>query len=252
MVSFRLDNKVAVVTGASRGIGRAIARTLAEWGAEVVVVGRKIEGLAVVEDEITVAGGKAFSQVCHMGDTGAVRNLCGVIQEKYGRMDILVNNAAANPYFGEMEGVDEGVWNKTWDVNLKGPFFLIQGAIPLMKAAGGGAIVNVSSVDGVRPSHFQGVYSITKAALISMTQAYAKELARFKIRVNALLPGLTETKFASALFTNKNIHEQILSQIPLGRHAEPVEMAGAVLYLVSDASSYVTGTYIICDGGILA
>jgi NAD(P)-dependent dehydrogenase (short-subunit alcohol dehydrogenase family) len=148
-----------------------------------------------------------------------------------------------------MEGVDESIWNKTLDVNVKGPFFLIQGAIPLIKAAGGGAIVNVSSVDGVRPAHFRGVYSITKAALISMTQAYAIELARFKIRVNALLPGLTETKLASALFTNKDIHEMFLSRIPLGRHAEPTEMAGAVLYLVSDAASYVTGTYITCDGG---
>lgn len=252
MVSFRLDNKVAVVTGASRGIGRAIALTLAEWGAEVVVASRKIDGLTGVADEIVAAGGKAFPHACHVGDTGAVRKLCDIVKEKYGRMDILVNNAAANPYFGEMEGVGEGVWNKTWDVNVKGPFFLIQGATPLMKAAGGGAIVNVSSVDGVRPSHFRGVYSITKAALISMTRAYAKELARFKIRVNALLPGLTETKFASALFTNEEIHKMFLSQIPLGRHAEPAEMAGAVLYLVSDASSYVTGTCITCDGGMLA
>jgi len=252
MVSFRLDGKVAAVTGASRGIGRAIAQVLAEHGAEVILVSRKMEGLAAAANQIIAGGGKAFPLPCHMGDIGAVRELCSRIKEKYGRLDILVSNAAANPYFGEMEGVDEAVWNKTWDVNVKGPFFLIQGVIPLMKAAGGGAIVNVASVNGVRPGLYQGVYSITKGAVITMTLAYAKELARHKIRVNALLPGLTDTRFASALFTNEAVHEAIIAQIPLGRHAEPSEMAGAVLYLVSDASSYTTGACITCDGGYLA
>jgi NAD(P)-dependent dehydrogenase (short-subunit alcohol dehydrogenase family) len=251
MVSFRLDGKVAAVTGASRGIGQAIAQTLAEYGAEVVLVSRKIEALNAVAQEITAAGGKAFPMACHMGDLGAVKQLCSSIKEKYGRLDILINNAAANPYFGEMETVDEAAWDKTLDVNLKGPFFLIQGAIPLLKAAGGGAIVNVASINGVRPRQFQGVYSITKGAVITMTQAYAKELAQHKIRVNAILPGLTDTRFASALFKNKSIHDMIIAQIPMRRHAEPSEMAGAVLYLVSDASSFTTGACIACDGGFL-
>jgi NAD(P)-dependent dehydrogenase (short-subunit alcohol dehydrogenase family) len=251
MVSFRLDGKVAAVTGASRGIGQAIAQTLAEYGAEVVLVSRKIEALNAVAQEITAAGGKAFPIACHMGDLGAVKQLCSSIKEKYGRLDILINNAAANPYFGEMETVDEAAWDKTLDVNLKGPFFLIQGAIPLLKAAGGGAIVNVASINGVRPRQFQGVYSITKGAVITMTQAYAKELAQHKIRVNAILPGLTDTRFASALFKNKSIHDMIIAQIPMRRHAEPSEMAGAVLYLVSDASSFTTGACIACDGGFL-
>lgn len=251
MVSFRLDNKVAVVTGASRGIGRAIAQTLSEQGAEVVLVSRKMEELSEAADRIRASGGKAEPMVCHMGDLGAIRDLCRGIEERYGRLDILVNNAAANPYFGEMEGIQESAWDKTWDVNVKGPFFLIQGAIAMMKAAGGGAIVNVSSVNGVRPGPFQGVYSITKGAIITMTQAYAKELARHKIRVNALLPGLTDTRFASALIKNEAIHNTVVAQVPLGRHAEPSEMAGAVLYLVSDASSYTTGACIACDGGYL-
>ncbi|MDA8306192.1 MAG: SDR family oxidoreductase [Deltaproteobacteria bacterium] len=251
MVSFRLDNKVAVVTGASRGIGRAIAQTLADRGAEVVLVSRKMEGLTAVADEIAAAGGKALPVVCHMGDISAIRDLCRRVEEKYGRLDILVNNAAANPHFGELDSVDEPAWDKTWEVNVKGPFFLVQNAIPLMKAAGGGAIVNVSSVNGIRPALYQGVYSMTKGALITMTQAYAKELARHKIRVNALLPGLTDTRFASALFKNELIHEAIVKSIPMGRHAEPSEMAGAVLYLVSDASSYTTGACIVCDGGYL-
>lgn len=252
MVSFRLDGKIAAVTGASRGIGLAIAQTLAEHGAEIVLVSRKMEGLTAAAEQIVAGGGKALPLACHMGDIGAVRELCGRIKEKYGRLDILVNNAAANPYFGELEGVDEAAWNKTWDVNVKGPFFLIQGAIPLMRAAGGGAIVNVSSVNGVSPGLYQGVYAITKGAVITMTRAYAKELARHKIRVNALLPGLTDTRFASALFTNKPVYDAVIAKIPLGRHADPSEMAGAVLYLVSDASSYTTGSCITCDGGYLA
>ncbi|MGC8492976.1 MAG: SDR family oxidoreductase [Syntrophobacteraceae bacterium] len=251
MVSFRLDGKVAVVTGASRGIGRAIAQELCDNGAEVVLVSRKMEGLAAAAEEINAGGGKAVPMVSHMGDLAAIGELCRKVEEKYGRLDILVNNAAANPHFGEMDSVEETAWDKTWEVNLKGPFFLIQKAVPLLKAAGGGAIVNVSSVNGVRPGLFQGVYSITKGAVITMTQAWAKELARHKIRVNALLPGITETRFASALFTNEMVHEKILSLVPMGRHAQPSEMAGAVLYLVSEASSYTTGACIVCDGGYL-
>ncbi|MDA3894633.1 MAG: SDR family oxidoreductase [Desulfobacteraceae bacterium] len=252
MLSFDLKDKIAVVTGASRGIGRSIAETFAEYGAEVILVSRKIESLTTAAEAITAKGGKAHPVACHMGDLNAIKALYEFIEKNYGRLDILVNNAATNPYFGEMAGVDENVWNKTFDVNLKGPFFMIQNALPLMKAAGGGAIVNVASVNGITPAQFQGVYSVTKGALITMTQAYAKELAPHKIRVNALLPGLTDTKFASALINQDEIYKYAVAQIPMGRHAEPEEMAGAVLYLVSEASSFTTGTCITCDGGYLA
>ena len=252
MLSFDLKGKIAVVTGASRGIGRSIAETFAEYGAEVILASRKIESLTTAAEAITAKGGKAHPIACHMGDLNAIKALYEFIEKTYGRLDILVNNAATNPYFGEMAGVDESVWNKTFDVNLKGPFFMIQNALPLMKAAGGGAIVNVASVNGMKPAQFQGVYSVTKGALITMTQAYAKELAPHKIRVNALLPGLTDTKFASALMNQDEIYKYAVAQIPMGRHAEPKEMAGAVLYLVSEASSFTTGTCITCDGGYLA
>ncbi len=252
MLSFDLKGKIAVVTGASRGIGRSIAETFAEYGAEVILASRKIESLTTAAEAITAKGGKAHPIACHMGDLNAIKALYEFIEKTYGRLDILVNNAATNPYFGEMAGVDESVWNKTFDVNLKGPFFMIQNALPLMKAAGGGAIVNVASVNGIKPAQFQGVYSVTKGALITMTQAYAKELAPHKIRVNALLPGLTDTKFASALMNQDEIYKYAVAQIPMGRHAEPKEMAGAVLYLVSEASSFTTGTCITCDGGYLA
>ena len=252
MVSLRLDGKIALVTGASRGIGRSIAQTLAEYGAEVILVSRKMESLTQVAEEIIGKGGKATALTCHMGDMDDIGKLFENIEKTYGRLNILVNNAATNPYFGEMTGVDTSIWDKTFDVNLKGPFFMIQKAIPLMKAAGGGAIVNVSSVNGIRPAQFQGVYSITKAAIISMTKAYAKELAAHNIRVNALLPGLTDTKFASALMKQDEIYKYVVAQIPMNRHANPEEMCGAVLYLVSDAASFTTGTHIVCDGGFLA
>ena len=165
---------------------------------------------------------------------------------------LLIHNATTNPYFGEMMGANEAVWDKTNEVNLKGPFFITQQAVRLMEKSGGGAIVNVASINGLRPMPMQGIYSITKAALISMTRAFAKELAPKNIRVNALLPGLTETHFSAALIENESIYNYALQNIPLHRHAQPGEMAGAVLYLVSDAASFTTGTCLTCDGGALA
>ncbi|RJQ86196.1 MAG: SDR family oxidoreductase [Desulfobacteraceae bacterium] len=252
MVDFRLDGKIALITGASRGIGAAIAETLAAYGAHCILVSRKIEALRQVEQKITQQGGKAESVACHMGQLVQIDALFKEIQQRHGKLHILVNNAATNPYFGEMMGADEGAYDKTFEVNLKGPFFMIQKAAQLMTDSGGGAIVNVASINGVRPAPLQGIYSMSKAALISMTKAFAKELGLRKIRVNALLPGLTQTKFAGALFTNEDIYKMAVQNIPLGRHAIPEEMAGAVLYLVSDASSFTTGTCIVCDGGSLA
>ncbi len=252
MVSFDLKDRIALVTGASRGIGRAIAETLAEHGAELIVVSRKLEKLESVAAGIRDKGGKAACFACNMGSLSDIDLLYGKICEDYGRLDILVNNAATNPYFGEMATIDEGALEKTLEVNLKGPFFMTQKAIPLMQVAGQGAVVNVSSVNGIRPAAFQGVYSITKGALITMTQAFAKELAPHHIRVNALLPGFTDTKFSSVLMQNEEIYKMVVDQIPMRRHAEPMEMVGAVLYLVSDAASYTTGACITCDGGLLA
>ncbi|MCD6281460.1 MAG: SDR family oxidoreductase [Deltaproteobacteria bacterium] len=250
-VNFSLDGKIALITGASRGIGEAIASTLAEYGAHVILTSRKQESLDKVAGKIKNSGGRATPIACHVGKLDQIESLFNEIRERFGRLDILINNAATNPYFGDMLGADEGIWDKTNEVNLKGPFFMIQHAAKLMIETGGGSIVNVASINGIRPAPLQGIYSITKAGLIMLTKAYALELADKNIRVNALLPGLTETKFAAALFQNKDIYNIALSRIPMKRHAEPLEMAGAVLYLVSDAASYTTGTCIICDGGSL-
>ncbi len=251
MVSFSLEGKVALVTGASRGIGEAIALTLAEYGAHCILASRKINDLKSVEDKIKKAGGKADSMVCHMGDIKQIEGLISGIRERFGKLNVLVNNAATNPHFGSLLGADEGMWDKTHEVNLKGPFFLIQKAAPLMEASGGGAIVNVASINGISPGLNRGIYSISKAGVILMTKAYAQELAPKKIRVNALLPGLTETKFVGALFDDETIYKEAIKNIPMGRSAKPEEMAGTVLYLASDASSFTTGATIICDGGRL-
>jgi NAD(P)-dependent dehydrogenase (short-subunit alcohol dehydrogenase family) len=252
MVDFSLKDKLAVITGASRGIGEAIASALAEYGARCILVSRKKEGLQKVKEKIERKGGRADVLACHTGNLVQINDLFEQIDTSYGRLDILINNAATNPYFGEMVTADEKAWDKTNEVNLKGPFFMTQQAAGLMVKSGGGAIVNVASINGVRPVPFQGIYSITKAGLISMTKAFAKELAAKNIRVNALLPGLTETHFTEALIKNEEIYNYAVQQIPMGRHAQPGEMAGAVLYLVSDAASFTTGACLVCDGGMLA
>ena len=249
---FNLTEKVALVSGASRGIGAAIAQILAEFGANVILTSRRAENLKEVETVILKSGNQAASMVCHNGDLVQIESLFQNIKKIHGRLDILINNAATNPFYGSVLDADEAAWDKTLDVNLKGPYFMCQHAAKLMRKNGGGSIVNVSSINGRIPMHQQSIYSITKAGLISMTQAFAKELGGDNIRVNALLPGLTDTKFASAVTQNEELMKTVLPQIPLGRIAQPSEMSGMVLFLVSDAASYVTGSTFTVDGGVLA
>jgi len=252
MTRFRLDKKIALITGASRGIGEEIASTLSEQGAHSILCSRKEDSLKTVVEKIIAKGGSAEFIQCHMGKMNEIDSMMQIIEKKHGKLDILVCNAATNPHFGEMTTADEKAWDKIMEVNVKGPFFLIQKAVPLMEKTGKGAIVNVASINGISPALFQGIYSISKAALISLTKAYAKELAMKNIRVNALLPGLTDTKFAAALISNEEIRNYAVNQIPMKRYADPKEMTGAVLYLVSDESSFTTGSLLVCDGGMLA
>ncbi len=248
---FDLTGKVALVTGASRGIGEHIAKLLAQHGAHVIVSSRKVEGCQAVVDSIKTAGGSAQAIACHIGEMDQIESIFSTISAEHGKLDILVNNAAANPYFGHVLDTDLSAFQKTVDVNIRGYFFMSTLGAKLMRDSDGGAIVNVASINGVIPGDYQGIYSITKAAVISMTKTFAKECAQFNIRVNALLPGGTDTKFASTLVNNKEILEQLMTHVPMRRIAQPEEMAGTVLYLVSNASSYTTGTAINVDGGFL-
>lgn len=246
---FDLTGKIALVTGASRGIGEEIAKLLAEQGAHVIVSSRKIEDCKVVAEEIIAAGGTAEAFACHVGKMEDISSIFEHIRSQHGRLDILINNAAANPYFGHVLDTDLAAYNKTVEVNIRGYFFMSIEAGKLMKSQGSGVIVNTASVNGLQPGDKQGIYSITKAAVINMTKTFAKECGPFGIRVNALVPGFTKTKFASALFDDPELYEKLMVDIPLRRHAEPREMAGTVLYLVSDAASYTNGECIVVDGG---
>ncbi len=247
---FDLSGKTALITGASRGIGESIARLLAAHGAHVIVTSRKIEGCETVAAAIRQSGGQATALAAHIGEPAAIDALFAALEERGIDVDILVNNAAANPYFGPMLDMGLDAYAKTADVNIRGYWYTTQQAARRMK--NGGAIVNIASINAMRPAFGQGVYSVTKAAILSMTAAWAKELALKNIRVNAVLPGLTDTKFASTITQTPQILNMILPLIPQQRVAQPNEIAPAVLYLVSAASSYVTGTHITVDGGFLA
>lgn len=247
---FDLTGKIALVSGASRGIGEEIAKLLAEQGAHVIVSSRKIEDCTAVAEGIAAAGGSAEAFACNVGNMDHIAELFTHIKNTHKRLDICVNNAATNPYFGHVLDTDLGAFNKTVEVNIRGYFFMSIEAGKLMRDNGGGAIVNTASVNALQPGPMQGIYSITKAAVVNMTKVFAKECAGLGIRCNALLPGLTKTKFAGALFSNDDIYQMAVKEIPMGRHAEPSEMAGTVLYLVSDASSFTNGECIVVDGGM--
>lgn len=247
---FDLTDKVALITGASRGIGESIARLLAEQGAHVIVSSRKEADCKAVADSIVAAGGKAEARACHIGNMADISRLFEAIKHHHGRLDICVNNAATNPYFGPILETDLTSFTKTIDVNIRGYFFMSIEAGKLMREQGRGVIVNTASINGLQPGLYQGIYSITKAAVINMTKTFAKECGPLGIRCNAILPGLTRTKFASALFEHEEIATQWQAKIPLGREAQPDEMAGTVLYLVSDAASYTNGECIVVDGGL--
>jgi NAD(P)-dependent dehydrogenase (short-subunit alcohol dehydrogenase family) len=249
---FDLSGKIALVTGASRGIGAEIAKLLARHGAHVIISSRRQADCQRVVDEIVTAGGAAEAFACHIGELEQIAALFAHVEQAHGRLDVLVNNAATNPYFGPITETDPAIFQKTVDVNIRGYFYMSSHGAKLMAQHGGGSIINIASVNGVVPGFQQGIYSITKAAVISMTKAFAVECAQAGVRCNALLPGLTDTKFASVLVNTPAILQQALAHVPMRRVAQPAEMTGAALYLASAASSYTTGSVLNVDGGYLS
>jgi NAD(P)-dependent dehydrogenase (short-subunit alcohol dehydrogenase family) len=244
-----LRDKVAIVTGSSRGIGEAIARSFAAAGAKVVLASRKLDGLEQVRAAIEEDGGEAFAFACHTGKEDQVEALVEAAVARFGRVDVLVNNAATNPYFGPMMNIDWGAWEKTFEVNVKGYFAATRAVVRHIQAQKGtGAIVNVASVAGFMAMPLQGVYAMTKAAVVSMTKTLSVELGP-DIRVNAIAPGLIETKFASALTQNDAILKHVLDRTSLKRVGQPRDVAGAALLLASDAGAYFNGAVLTVDGG---
>ena len=243
-----LSGKIALVNGASRGIGEAIARGLAANGATVVLSSRKLEGVQAVADAIDESGGKAVAKACHAGHLAEIEALMGFVRDEFGRLDILINNAATNPHFGPAAELPPGAFDKTVDVNLKGPYYMMSLAMPLMLENGSGAIVNVASIAALMSLPGQAVYSMTKAGLISLTKSFAKEYGKQGIRVNAILPGVIDTQLAQALIEDPGI-QKMLSRLPVPRAGQPDDMVAGVLYLVSDEAAYTTGTTLVMDGG---
>lgn len=244
-----LTDRVVVITGASRGIGAAIARAAAKAGATVVLASRKQEGLDAVAAEIQEAGGTALAVATHTGHPTEVEALFDRAVAEFGKVDGLVNNAATNVYFGPMLGIEEAAWDKIFEVNVKGYF---NAARAFATRAAGGAIVNIASVSGMRAAPMQGVYGMTKAAVISMTQSLSVELGPGDIRVNAIAPGLVETHFARVLVEDDAMRDWFVRRTALGRHAQPDEIAGGAVYLLSDAACYMTGQVLVLDGGMTA
>ena len=246
-----LEGKIALITGASRGIGEATARLFAEHGAHVIISSRKINDCEKVAKEINSSGESAEAYPCHIGTMEDIESIYAHIDKTHNRLDILVNNAAVSPYYGHVLETQLAAMEKTFDVNTRGTFYMSLNAANRMKEQGGGSIVTLSSVAGVRPTLNQGVYSMSKAAVLNMSQVLAKECAEFNIRSNVVIPGLTDTKLASALSQDEEKYQELLNEIPLRRMAEPLEIAKTILFLASDASSYITGTSILVDGGFL-
>lgn len=246
---FDLEGKIAIVTGSSKGIGKAIAEALAEYGAQVVVSSRSQEAVDAVADEFKAKGLEAVGIACHVGDEEQRKALISKTVDRYGGVDILINNAATNPVYAPLEGVDDPVFDKIMDVNVKACFSFAKLCFPYMKEKKKGSIINIASVEGLKPNMGLGLYGVSKAALIMLTKSQASEWGKYGIRTNAICPGLIKTKFSQALWSNEQLMKQVENHLPLRRAADPVEMAGLAVYLASDASSFTTGAILNSDGG---
>lgn len=249
--SFDLTGKIALVTGASRGIGLAIAEAYAAAGAKVVLSSRKQDGLDKAATQIQESGGEALPIAAHTGSSEAIQTMLDRVVDTWGGIDIVVNNAATNPHFGHIMTAEESHWDKILDINVKGYFRVVKACLPILKKRGQGKVINMSSVAGKEPQPMMGVYSVSKAAVLMLTKVLAAELAQDNISVNAIVPGFVKTSFSRVLWQNEMIYDKLVQAIPQRRMAEPDELTGIALYLASSASDFTTGATFVIDGGQL-
>ncbi len=248
---FNLEGKVAVITGSSKGIGKAIAKGLAENGAQVVISSRSQESCDEVVKEFESENLKAIGIACHIGKEEQRKNLIEKTIEAFGRIDILVNNAAINPVFGPIEDVSPEIFDKIMDVNVKAPWALSNLVLPHFKANKKGSIINIASVESLTPGFGLGIYSTSKAAILMLTKNQAKEWGQHGVTANAICPGLIKTKFSAALWQNEKILSKIEKSLPSARMGMPEEMVGLACLLASDAGNYMTGGVYTADGGYM-
>lgn len=248
---FNLTGKIAIITGASKGIGEAMARGIAEFGATVIVSSRKQAAVDAVAEQFQSEGLSAFGIECHVGNAEHREILVKKVMEKYGRIDILINNAGTNPYFGPIHEMPENLYQKTMDVNINSAMSLSNLVYPIMKAQGGGSIIHISSIEGFHATKLMAAYNISKTALIMLGKNQAIEWGRHNIRVNTICPGYVRTKLSEALLSNEEVVKKFEANCALGRYSTPDEMAGLAVFLASDASSYLTGSTLVNDGGLL-
>jgi len=243
-----LKGKVALVSGASRGIGEASALAFADAGADVVVASRKLPDLEQVAEKVKAKGVRSLALAAHVAKIEDSKNLVDTVMKEFGRIDILFNNAGTNPYYGPLLDAEERAWDTTFNVNLKGPFFLAQMVARVMKKQGGGCMINTASVGGLRASYL-AIYDVTKAAYIMLTKSMAKEWGQWGIRVNAIAPGVIRTRLAEALWKEPATGKAAAEGAALLRLGEPDDVAGVVLFLASDLAKYMTGETVVVDGG---
>jgi NAD(P)-dependent dehydrogenase (short-subunit alcohol dehydrogenase family) len=248
---FSLENKVAIVTGSSKGIGKAIAKGLAQRGAQVVISSRSQEACDAVANEFTKEGLKAIGIACHIGKEEQRINLVNTTIATFGQIDILVNNAAINPVYSPIEEVTPAIFDKIMDVNVKAPWSLSNLVLPHFKKNKNGSIINIASVEALTPGFGLGIYSTSKAAILMLTKNQAKEWGQYGVKANAICPGLIKTKFSAALWTNEKMLNKLEKSIPSGRMGMPEEMVGLACLLASDAGNYMTGGVYTADGGYM-
>lgn len=250
MTLFDLTGKTAIVTGSSRGIGRAIAEELAKAGAQVVISSRKAGPCEEVAAAIKASGGKAISVPAHVGDKAALEALVKRTLDAFGAIDVLVCNAAVNPYHGPLIDISDEAYDRTMNSNVRSNLWLARLVLPEMAKRRDGAVIFLASIAGLRGSATLGAYAISKAADLQLARNLAVEWGRHNIRVNCIVPGLVKTDFARALWENQELLKETLRATPLGRIGDPVDIAGAAVFLASAAGRFVTGQGFVIDGGI--